>query len=104
MNITATNAIAVDVKTEQGWVAFGTIKEAAAYLGVSHGYLTTCLRHEKPCLGREVRHHQDDDIIFTQQRQAYKQSCQEFDQKLQSFFENYTPKHNQLSTLNSQQL
>lgn len=93
MNITAANAVAVDVKTEQGWVAFGTIKEAAAYLGVSHGYLTTCLRHESTCLGREVIHHQDDDIIYTQQRQAYKQICQEFDQKLQSFFENYKPKH-----------
>lgn len=86
---TATNAIAVDVKTEQGWVAFSTIKEAAAYLRVSHSYLTTCLRHERKCNGQEVRHHQDDDVILNRQRQAYMESCREFDKKLMDWFETH---------------
>ena len=86
------NAISIDIKTQQGWIAFDSIKDAAEYLGVSHSFLSVCLRKDKPCLGFALRPHQDDDVIFTRQRQAYKESCREFDKKLMDWFETHPPR------------
>ena len=60
MNPFATYTKAVDVLTDKGWMAFESIKDAAAFIGCSRSFLSVSLRKDTPCHGFQVRNHEND--------------------------------------------